>query len=134
MKEVGQSYCDKEYYKRIHIRKSLLDNFFTKLTLNSSSDIRFQNSDSLFIDRAVAYCQDLPGFIAYKKIFENAYYSDDILNIVRMDDGKGMLKITLNWSKVIKYRGRNQIIGHKYNLILAIVGNIPESTTRRILL
>ena len=131
---MGQSYCDKEYYKRIHIRKSLLDNFFTKLTLNSSSDIRFQNSDSLFIDRAVAYCEDLPGFIAYKKIFANVYYSDYILNIARIDDGKGMLKITLNWSKVIKFRGRNQIIGHKCYIILAIAENIPKSTTTRILL
>ena len=102
MKEVGQSYCDKEYYKRIHIRKYLLDNFFTKLTLNSSSDIRFQNSDSLFIDRAVAYCQDLPSLIAYKKIFENLCDSNDRLNIVRMDDRKVMLMITLSYSKVIK--------------------------------
>ena len=117
----------KNITRKLISRKSLLDSFFSKLTLDSSSDIRFQNSDGVFIDRVVVYCHDLPGLIAYKKILENSSDSDDMLNVVGMDDGKGMLKITLNWSKVIKYRGRNQLMGPKCGLILAIVANVPES-------
>ena len=91
-------------------RKSLLDSFFSKLELNSSSNMRFKNSDGSFIERLVVYCHDIPGLIAYKMIVENAYHNDDMLNIFWMDYGKGMLKITLNWSKVVKYSGKNKLM------------------------
>ena len=89
--------------------------------------MRFKNSDGSFIERLVVYCHDIPGLIAYKMIVENACHNDDMLNIVGMDYGKGMLKITLNWSKVVKYSGKNKLMGPKHGLILAIVANVPES-------
>ena len=111
---MGPSNCDKEHYKKIISRKSLLDSSFS-------------HNDGLFIDRVVVYCYDLLGLIAYKMILENSCDSEDMLNVVGMDDEKGMLKITLTWSKVIKNRGRNQFMGPKFGLILAIVANVPES-------
>ena len=60
-------------------------------------------------------------------IVENSSNSDDSINVVGLDDGKGMLKITLNWSKVVKYSGKNKLMGPKCGLILAIVANVPES-------
>ena len=84
----GHQIVTKNITKKLISRKTLLDSFFSKLTLDSSSDIRFQNSDGVFIDRVVVYCHDLPGLIAYKKILENSSDSDDMLNVVGMDDGK----------------------------------------------
>ena len=126
-KKWGHKVVTKNITKKLISRKSLLDSYFSKLTLDSSSAFRFQDSDGLSIDRVVVYCHDLPGLIAYKRIVENSCDSDDVLNVVGMDDGKGMLKITLNWSKVIRNRGRNQLMGPKCGLILAIVANVPES-------
>ena len=95
-KKWGHQIVTKNITKKLISRKSLLDSFFSKLTLDSSSTTRFQNSDGLFIDRVVVYCHDLPGLIAYKWILENSCDSNDMLNVVGMDDGKGMLTITLN--------------------------------------
>ena len=63
--------------------------------------------------------------VIYQKILENLcniYYRP---HIVLMDGEKGILKITLNWSKFIKYRRRDLLMGNKWCKYCNFV-NIPQ--------
>ena len=101
----------KNIAKKLIARKSLLDSFFTRQTLDGTSDNCFKNKNGTLLTRTVVYCHDVPGFIAYKMLLENVTDCDKMINVVSMDDGKGMLKITFNWSKYIKDYYKNKLMG-----------------------
>ena len=52
---------------------------------------------------------------------------DDLLNIVGADDGKGMLKITFNWSKRGHDKEKAKLMSVKRGLLLAAVCEVPET-------
>ena len=57
--------------KQLIKRKSLLDPFFTLVTLDSSTELHFKTKKGKILSRSVVYCHDIPGLIAFKKLIEN---------------------------------------------------------------
>ena len=79
------------------------------------------------LKRTVVYCHDVPGLLAYRKLVENHIDSDDLLNIIGADDGKGMLKIKFNLSKTGHDEEKSKLMGVKRGFILAAVCQVPET-------
>ena len=107
--------------KKITARKQILDSFFTcKVTY-------FEDKNGQVLKRFVVYCPDLPGLISYKQILEEEEDQNKFINIIGVDDGKGVLKIVLSWSQMGKFKGRDQLYGPKRSLVIAAVASVPES-------
>ena len=70
-KKWGCKIVTKNIAKKLIARKSLLDSFFTRQTLDGTSDNCFKNKNGTLLTRTVVYCHDVPGFIAYKMLLEN---------------------------------------------------------------
>ena len=77
--------------------------------------------------RSVTYCHDVPGLIAFKKLLEEPEDLDELLNVVGADDGKGILKMCWNWSKMKTDKGETKLMGPKRSIILAAVADVPET-------
>ena len=109
-------------------RKRILDQFFTDGRLEKTSTLHFTRKNGQGIDRSVTYCHDLPGLIAFKKLVENHLESEEVMNVVGIDDGKNILKIVWNWSLMFKTdKGKDKLMGPKKSIILAAVSKVKES-------
>ena len=76
----------------------------------------------------MTYCHELPGLIAFKKLLENIEDSEDLTNVIGIDDGKNILKIVWNWSLMLKCdKGERKYMGPKRSIILAAVMNVKET-------
>lgn len=131
-KKWGRRVVTKNIAKQLVLRKSILDSFYTTRTLDENSDLQFKSKDTeekegTVLRRTVVFCHDVPGLIAFKKMVEDPEDIEETFNVVGADDGKGMLKLTLNWSKIGKDEGKNKLMGVKRGLLLAIVAKVPES-------
>ena len=105
-KKWGRSIVTPNIAKKLIARKSLLDVYFTKCTLDDSSEQNFKDNTGNVIKRDIVYCHDIPVLIAFKKLVEKPIDSHALINVIGMDDGKDMLKITFNWSKTLCDKGR----------------------------
>ena len=126
-KKWGKTIVTPNISRKLVKRKSILDTFFTQLTIGDNSEINFKSKEGKVLKRTVVYCHDVPGLLAYRNIVENHTESDDLLNIIGADDGKGMLKITFNWSKTGHDEEKSKLIGVKRGFILAAVCQVPET-------
>jgi hypothetical protein len=126
-KKWGRQVVTKNIARQLVLRKSILDTFFTKETLDENSENKFKSKEGKVLKRTVVYCHDVPGLIAFKKIMEDPEDIEDFFNVIGADDGKGMLKLTFNWSKVGKDGGKDKLMGVKRGLLLAIVAKVPET-------
>ena len=114
--------------KKLRRRKTMLDQFFTEIRLDSSTNLHFKTKKGKIISRSVTYCHDLPGLIAYKKLVENIDESKQILNVIGVDDGKGILKIVWNWSLMFdRDLGKKKLMGPKRSIVLAAVSKVKET-------
>ena len=75
----------------------------------------------------MVYCHDLPGLLAFKKLIEEVEDPEKLLNVVSQDDGKGIFKMVLNWSKVERDKKKVKLMGPKKAIVLAAVAKVPET-------
>ena len=97
-------------------------------TLNAKSKLHFKTKTGKTISRSVTYCHDLPGLIALKILVEDIDDSEELVNVIGVDDGKKTLKIVWNWSLVKKKDiGKRKFMGPKRSIILAVVSKVQET-------
>ena len=113
--------------KKLVKRKKILDQFLTKQWLDDNSELYFKSKEGKPIGRWVAYCHDVPGLLAFKMLVENPENPDELFNVISADDGKGILKITCNWSCLKPDEGKHKFMSAKRSIILAAVCEVPES-------
>ena len=119
----------KNISKKLIERKKLLDPFFTQLYLDKNSEFAFKDKKGRKISRYVTYCHDIPALLAYKQLVEGDQEDNEGegINLVGIDDGKELLKVVFNWSRLGKDDQKNKLKGPKRSLVLAGVAKVPES-------
>ena len=124
----GRKVITPNILNKLKERKSMFNQFFTEVRLDSNSDLHFKSKKGKPISRSVTYCHDLPGLIAYKKLVENIDEEKEILNVIGIDDGKGILKVVWNWSLMVENdQGKKKLMGPKRSIILAVVSKVKEN-------
>ena len=124
----GQGVITPNIRKQLIKRKSLLDPFFTLVTLDSSTKLHFKTKKGKILSRSVVYCHDIPGLIAFKKLIENVDETKEMLNVVGVDDGKQILKVVWNWSLMFENdRGKKKLMGPKKSIVLFGVSKVKET-------
>ena len=78
------------------------------------------------LTRYIVFCHNIPGLIAWKRLLENKN-DTEYMNIIGVDDGKGVLKICWNWSIKEKDGGKIKLMGPKRSILLACVAMTPET-------
>ena len=63
-------------------RKGILDTFFTKVKLDSKTNLYFKSTKNKILSRTILYCHDLPGLVAFRKLIENKTEKEDMLNVI----------------------------------------------------
>ena len=72
----GKKIITKNIAKKLVKRKTILDQYFSQINLDKSSDFFFKSKKGTALKRSVTYCHDLPGLIAFKKLVENIDETD----------------------------------------------------------
>ena len=72
----GKEIITRNIAKKLVKRKTILDQYFSQINLDKSSDLFFKSKKGTAIKRSVTYCHDLPGLIAFKKLVENIDETD----------------------------------------------------------
>ena len=123
----GNKVITKNIAKKLIAKKKVLDNFFTCKWLHEKSTLHFKSKCGKALQRCVVYCHDLPGLIAFKKLIEDTD-DNDLINVIGVDEGKGILKMVWNFSKVKKDNERVRLMGPKRAIVLAAVAQVPDTT------
>ena len=114
--------------KKLINRKNILDQFFTEIRLDSTTNLHFKSKKGKSLSRSVTYCHDIPGLIAFIKLVVNLDESKEIMNVIGIDYGKSILKIVWNWSLMTsRDKGKKKLMGPKRSLVLAAVSKVQES-------
>ena len=112
-------------------RKTITNKFFTcRLLIGSGpkkTDMFFKTKNGDPLTRYVVFCHDIPGLIAWKRLLENKN-DTEYINVIGVDDGKGILKICWNWSIKENDEGKIKLMGPKKSILLACVAMTPETS------
>ena len=124
----GKEIISKNIRQKLVSRKKCLDEFYTEIRLDKSTNLNFRTKAGKILSRSVTYCHDLPGLIAYKKLVENINNDDETMNVIGVDDGKDILKIV--WNRSLMYKtdiGERKLTGPNRTIILAGVSKVKET-------
>ena len=67
----GKGIVTKNITNKLIERKGILDTLFTKVKLDSKTDLHFKSTKNKILSRTIVYCHDLPGLVAFRKLIEN---------------------------------------------------------------
>ena len=122
----GNNVVTKNIARKLTDKKKVLDTFFTCRWLDENSTLHFKSKCGKVLGRYVVYCHDIPGLLAFKKLIHD---TDDlnIMNVIGVDEGKGILKMVWNCSQIENDVNRIRLMGPKRAIVLTAVARVPET-------
>ena len=122
----GNKIITKNIARKLINKKKFLDPFFTCRWLDENSHLHFKSKCGKALGRYVVYCHDIPGLIAFKNLLLDTDDSD-MINVIGVDEGKGILKMVWNYSKIGNDAERIRLMGPKRAIVLTAVAQVPET-------
>ena len=111
-------------------RKLLVDEFFTLVTLDETTDYNFTDSQGNIVSRQLTYCHDIEGLLIFKEILEVEKHgldiAKDIDQVIGLDGGVKKLIMSHTWCPK-EANGQRRKLSQKNTIILAAVAEIPEN-------
>ena len=101
--------------------KKILDQFLTKQCLYDYSELCFKTKEGKPIGRWVLYCHDMHSLLAFRMLVENRENPDELFNVISANDGKGILKISCNWTCSKPDEGKYKLMSAIRSIILAVL-------------
>ena len=111
-------------------RKLLVDDFFTLVTLDETTEHHFEDKDGNIISRQFTYCNDIEGLLTFKEMLEMEKHGEEILEdvdqVIGLDGGVKKLIMCHTWSPKVEGKLRRKL-SQKNTIILASVAEVPET-------
>ena len=129
-KKWGRSIVTPNIRECLKNRKLLVDDFFTLVTLDETTEHHFEDKDGNVLTRQFTYCHDIEGLLTLKEMLEIEKHGTEILEdvdqVVGLDGGVKKLIMCHTWSPKVAGKLRRKL-SQKNTIILASVAEVPET-------
>ena len=129
-KKWGRSIITPNIRECLRKRKLLVDDFFTLVTLDETTEHHFEDKDGNVISRQFTYCNDIEGLLTFKEMLEIEKHGTEILEdvdqVIGLDGGVKKLIMCHTWSPKVAGKLRRKL-SQKNTIILASVAEVPET-------
>ena len=111
-------------------RKLLVEDFFTQVTLDETTENNFTDSEGNIVRRHISYCHDIEGLLTFKEMLEIEKHGNgiaqDVDQVIGLDGGVKKLIMTHTWCPK-EAGGMRRKLSQKNTIILAAVAEVPEN-------